>query len=160
MAAALDGTLSSKAFQSRSGQANLREFPDGDSAPRRKRGGKSGGKDPEYMSEEGRTLIGFAGEYAAYRYLGKKVRNFSDEHWISSIGRRYLALPATQDDDGFDFRVPRTRGDLHFEVKAHEGDPGYVELERSQVAAAVALADEKGEAGASSTSPMRPIRSG
>ncbi len=143
MAAALDGTLLGKAFHSRSGPANLREFPESDAMPRRKRGGKSGGKDPEYMSEERRMLIGFAGEYAAYRYLAKKVRNFSDDHWLSSIGRRYLALPPTQDDDGFDFRVPRTRGHLHFEVKAHEGDPGYVELERSQVAAAVAFADGK-----------------
>jgi len=60
---------------------------------------------------------------------------------ISSIGRRYLALPATTDDDGFDFKVPRTRGPLHYEVKAHEGDPGLIELERSQVAAAVTYAD-------------------
>jgi hypothetical protein len=95
------------------------------------------------MSDERRTLIGFAGELAAYRYLSRKIRNFSDEYWISSMGRRFLALPATADDDGFDFRVPRTRGALHFEVKAHEGDPGLVELERSQVAAAVAYAHGK-----------------
>jgi len=143
MAAALDEALSSTAFRSRSGPADLREFPADEPPAKRKRGGKGGGKDPEYMSDEKRTLIGFAGEYASYRYLAKRIRNFSDEHWMSSIGRLFLALPAMQDDDGYDFRVSRTRGDLLFEVKAHEGDPGYVELERSQVAAAVAFADER-----------------
>jgi hypothetical protein len=143
LAAALEGALSGKAVQARSGKADLREFPEDDQEPLRRRGGRGGGKDPEYMSDEKRTLIGFAGEYAAYRYLAKNVRNFSDEHWTSSIGRRFLALPAKQDDDGFDFCVSRTRGDLHFEVKAHEGDPGHVDLERSQVAAAVSCADGK-----------------
>jgi hypothetical protein len=89
------------------------------------------------------AAIGFAGEYAACRYLSKTVRNFRLEHWISSMGRRFLALPAMTDDDGFDFLVPRSRGNLHYEVKAHEGDPDYVDLERSQVAAAVSLADGK-----------------
>lgn len=143
MAAALEQALSGKDFRARSGPATLREFPEGDGPRRRRRRDTVGGKDPDYMSDEKRNLIGFAGEYAAYRYLRNNVRGFSDAHWVSSIGRRYLALPATQDDDGFDFKVPRTRGDLHFEVKAHEGDPEYVELERSQVAAAVSLADEK-----------------
>jgi len=95
------------------------------------------------MSDERRGLIGFAGEYGAYRYLKKNVRNFSDEHWISSMGRRFLALTVRQDEDGYDFEVPRTRGNLYYEVKAHEGDPGHVDLERSQVAAAVSYADEK-----------------
>jgi len=48
-----------------------------------------------------------------------------------------------QDEEGYDFAVPRSRGGLYFEVKAHTGDPGYVDLERSQVAAAVQFADEK-----------------
>ncbi|CAN7678793.1 ATP-binding protein [Pseudomonas sp. LjRoot263] len=143
IADALETALSDTAFQVRSGPANLREFPANEPPPRPKRSGKTGVKDPEYMSDERRTLIGFAGELAAYRYLSRKIRNFSDEYWISSMGRRFLALPATSDDDGFDFRVPRTRGALHFEVKAHEGDPGLVELERSQVAAAVAYANGK-----------------
>jgi hypothetical protein len=143
VADALQAAVAGKEFLARSGPANLRELPEGDTAPSPRRRGKAGGKDPEYMSEERRTLIGFAGEFAAYQYLSRNVRNFADEHWISSIGRRFLALPATQDDEGFDFRVPRTRGDLHFEVKAHEGDPGHVDLERSQVAAAVAFADGK-----------------
>ncbi|BAV52658.1 Molecular chaperone of HSP90 family (plasmid) [Mesorhizobium loti] len=35
------------------------------------------------------------------------------------------------------------RGYFRFEVKAHECDPGYVELERSRVAARVAVAGER-----------------
>jgi hypothetical protein len=42
-----------------------------------------------------------------------------------------------------DFKVPRTRGALCYEVKAHTGDPGYIDLERSQVAAAASMASEK-----------------
>ena len=94
------------------------------------------------MSEEQRTLLGFGGELAAYTYLKRTVRGFADAHWISSMGRRYLGLAATGDDDGYDFHVPRSRGpDLFFEVKAHAGDPGYIDLERSQVAAAISMAD-------------------
>jgi hypothetical protein len=59
------------------------------------------------------------------------------------MGRSFLCLPSMQDEEGYDFAVPRSRGGLHFEVKAHTGDPGYVDLERSQVAAAVQFADEK-----------------
>jgi hypothetical protein len=45
-----------------------------------------------------------------------------------------------QDEDGFDFRIPRSKGGaVHFEVKAHVGDPGYIDLERSQVAAAASM---------------------
>lgn len=58
------------------------------------------------------------------------------------MGRRFLGLPAMQDDDGFDFRIPRSRGAIHYEVKAHGADPGYIDLERSQVAAAAAMAGE------------------
>ncbi|MGR9161916.1 ATP-binding protein [Rhizobium leguminosarum] len=141
-AAALTEALSGDGFKDRSGPASLKKFPGAAKSGRRGRNRYSG-TDPEYASDERRNLIGFAGEYAAYKYLGATVRNFSDEHWISSIGRRYLALPAKQDDDGFDFMVPRTRGNLYFEVKAHEGDPGYVELERSQVSSAVTMADER-----------------
>lgn len=58
------------------------------------------------------------------------------------MGRSFLGLPAMDDRDGFDFHVPRSRGpDLFFEVKAHTGDPGYVDLERSQVEAAISMAD-------------------
>ncbi len=142
-ARALEASLTSDAFFSRSGMANLRKFPAQDGAGRSRSGSRSGGKDPEYMSDERRGLIGFAGEYAAYRYLRKNVRNFSDEHWISSMGRRFLALPARQDEEGYDFEVPRTRGNFYYEVKAHEGDPGHIDLERSQVAAAVLCADER-----------------
>jgi hypothetical protein len=141
-AAALTEALAGDGFKDRSGPASLKKFPGAGKSGRRG-GSRNSGTDPEYMSDERRNLIGFAGEYAAYKYLGATVRNFSDGHWISSIGRRYLALPAKQDDDGFDFMVPRTRGNLCFEVKAHEGDPGYVELERSQVSSAVAMADER-----------------
>lgn len=141
MAKALEAALSSEVFRRRSGPADLREFPQGDALRPRRRGGRGGGRDPEYMTDERRNLIGFAGEFAAFRYLSRRLRGFSEDYWVSSIGRRYLALPVGADDDGFDFLVPRTRGPLMFEVKAHEGDPGYVELERSQVAAAVEHAD-------------------
>lgn len=144
VASALEASLTGDAFLSRSGPANLKRFPAEDGTGRGgQSGSRGGGKDPEYMSDQRRGLIGFAGEYAAYRYLRKKVRGFSDEHWISSMGRRYLALPAMQDVEGYDFEVPRTRGNLYYEVKAHEGDPGHIDLERSQVAAAVSYADEK-----------------
>ncbi len=143
VAEALDRALSSKAFQARSGAATL--LPIGPGI-----GGDGGGgssqkppvRDPEYSSEEQRVLLGFAGECAAYRHLKRTIRNFSDKHWISSIGRIFLGLPATDDRDGCDFHVPRARGpDLFFEVKAHTGDPGYVDLERSQVEAAISMAD-------------------
>ena len=125
-----------------SGKVALKPFVDGGGG----RGGvwarRTKSREPEYMSEEQRTLLGFAGEFAAYTYLKRTVRNFADSHWISSLGRKFLGLPTTQDDDGFDFHVPRSRGpDLYFEVKAHTGDPGYIDLERSQVAAAVSMAD-------------------
>jgi hypothetical protein len=141
--AALRDGLASKAFQKRSGPTMLNAFPDGDNKERK--GGKAGKsfKDPIYLTDEQRNLIGFAGEYAAYIHLKRTVRNFADEHWISSIGRSFLCLPAMQDKEGYDFHVPRSRGGLYFEVKAHTADPGYVDLERSQVAAAVQLADEK-----------------
>lgn len=143
VAEALDKALSSKAFQARSGAATL--------LPIAASGGGGGGgsgsrkppmRDPEYSSEEQRVLLGFAGEFAAYRHLKRTIRNFSDIHWISSMGRSFLGLPMTDDRDGYDFHVPRSRGpDLFFEVKAHTGDPGYVDLERSQVEAAISMAD-------------------
>jgi hypothetical protein len=61
---------------------------------------------------------------------------------VSSLGRRYLGLLLVP-DCGYDFHVPRWRGGLHYEVKAHTGDPGHVDLEGSQVEAAVHFADEK-----------------
>lgn len=141
VAKALETSLISKAFQLRSGKASLRPFTDGGGS-----GGPRGkgrrGKEPEYLSEEQRTLLGFAGELAAYHYLKKNVRNFMDEYWISSMGRRYLTLEATDDVDGYDFHVRRSRGpDLFFEVKAHTGDPGYIDLEPSQVGAGISMAD-------------------
>ena len=46
------------------------------------------------------------------------------------------------EDQGFDFRVSDGRGFVHYEVKAHTGDPGHVDLERSQVTAAVSMRGE------------------
>jgi len=60
------------------------------------------------------------------------------------MGRRYLGRSVGSDDDGFDFRIPRFRGEVCFEVKARTGDPGYVDLERSQVLAAASMAHETG----------------
>lgn len=140
---ALREGLASKAFQRRSGPAILKPFPEGeDKGHRRTKRGISD-KDPTYLTDQQRGLIGFAGEYASYVHLKRTVRNFADEHWISSMGRSFLCLPARQDEEGYDFCIPRSRGGLFFEVKAHIGDPGYVDLERSQVAAAVQFADEK-----------------
>ena len=141
VADALNDALGSKDFQSRSGKPRLLPFGEPGT-----RGGNPGKRtrtrDPEYMSEEQRTLLGFAGELAAYTYLRRTVRAFADAHWISSMGRRYLGLAPTGDADGYDFHVPRSRGpDLFYEVKAHTGDPGYIDLERSQVAAAISMAD-------------------
>jgi len=134
-------TFDDKAFRQRSGPATLLAF--GAAGPPR-RGGRAGGarsEDPQYLSQEQRDLIGFAGELAAYRYLQGKHRNMRGEHWVSSTGRRYLGLPAL-DDQGFDFKVSDARGFVHYEVKAHSGDPGYVDLERSQVAAAASMRSE------------------
>jgi len=142
VADALQGGLASKYFPARSGRAVLNPFAGGSGGGRPGTRTTRGGGEPEYMSEEQRTLLGFAGEFAAYTYLKKTVRNFADSYWISSLGHKFLGLAATQDDDGFDFHVPRSRGpDFYFEVKAHTGDPGYVDLERSQVAAAGLMAD-------------------
>jgi hypothetical protein len=146
VAQAFGDAFSAPSFRIRSGLAKLERFGPDTRTPRDRKGGPGGkrGDDPTYLSEEQRTLLGFAGELAAYRYLQMTQRGFSDEHWVSSMGRRYLGLPATQDDDGFDFRIPRSRGALHFEVKAHTGDPGYVDLERSQIIAAASMVGDTG----------------
>jgi hypothetical protein len=143
VASALKGAFESKKFKQRSGPAQLEAFGP---LVGRKRGRGRGGthkSDPEYLTEEQRVLIGFAGELAAYNYLKLTVRGFTDRCWVSSMGRRYLGLPPMADDDGFDFKVPRTRGAVCYEVKAHTGDPGYIDLERSQMAAAASMASEK-----------------
>ncbi len=44
------------------------------------------------MTDEQRSLLGFAGEFAAYHYLRRAAPGFADEHWVSSLGRRYLGL--------------------------------------------------------------------
>ncbi|WP_342251247.1 ATP-binding protein [Sphingomonas sp. OTU376] len=142
VADALKAGLLSKAFQARSGPAVLRPFPEGDERPPRKRGPSTSTAEPSFLTDQQRDLIGFAGEYAAYVHLKRTVRTFSDEHWVSSLGRRFLCLGIVQ-DRGYDFHVPRSRGGLYFEVKAHIGDPGHIDLERSQVEAAVQFADEK-----------------
>lgn len=139
---ALQAALSSKSFQTRSGPAILRPFPEGDERVPRKRGSSEPGRDPSFLTDAQRDLIGFAGEYAAYVHLKRTVRNFADDHWISSIGRRYLCLK-TIIDGGYDFHVPRSRGGLYYEVKGHTSDPKYIDLERSQVEAAVQFADER-----------------
>jgi hypothetical protein len=73
-------------------------------------------------------------------------RNFSEDYWVSSMGRIYLGRSPGIDEEGFDFHIPRHRGDIFFEVKAHTGDPGYVDLERSQIMAAASVASAKGAA--------------
>jgi hypothetical protein len=138
----LQSGLASKAFQSRSGPAILRPFPEGDERPPRTRTSTGTTKEPTFLTDPQRDLIGFAGEYAAYVHLKRTVRNFADEHWISSLGRRFLCIGIVP-DRGYDFYVPRSRGGLYYEVKAHSGDPGHVDLERSQVEAAVQYSDEK-----------------
>lgn len=145
VAEAFGDAFNAPAFRVRSGPAKLERFGPDTRTPRDRKGGPGKrNEDPTYLSEEQRALLGFAGELAAYRYLQLTQRGFADEHWVSSMGRRYLGLPATQDDDGFDFRIPRSRGAVHFEVKAHTGDPGYVDLERSQITAAASMAGETG----------------
>jgi hypothetical protein len=146
VAQAFGNAFDAPSFRARSGPATLERFGPDTRTPRDRKGAPGGrrGDDPTYLSEEQRTLLGFAGELAAYRYLQQTQRGFSDEHWVSSMGRRYLGLLATQDDDGFDFRIPRSRGAVHYEVKAHTGDPGYVDLERSQITAAASMVGDTG----------------
>ena len=89
VADALRDALGAKAFLARSGRAKLREFPGSDAPSQPARRGAAGrGKDPAYLSQEQRDLIGFAGELAAYEYLKKRVRNFADEHvhLVATIG--------------------------------------------------------------------------
>ncbi|RWP51051.1 ATP-binding protein [Mesorhizobium sp.] len=137
----MEATIGSRSFKDRSGPAKLQVLGPTDPSKRRGRGGGSRNEDPQYLSQEQRDLIGFAGELAAYRYLQSKHRNMRGEHWVSSMGRRHLGLPAIE-DQGFDFKVSDSRGFVHYEVKAHSSDPGYVDLERSQVTAAVAMRAE------------------
>jgi hypothetical protein len=143
VAAAMAPALGSKGFQDRSGPAALGVF--GPAEPPRKRGPGGRAKDdaPQYLTQEQRDLIGFAGELAAYRYLQSKHRNLRGEHWVSSLGRRFLCLTVIE-EQGFDFKVSDARGFIHYEVKANSGDPGYVDLERSQVTAAVSMRGEGG----------------
>ncbi|MBB4326556.1 sacsin N-terminal ATP-binding-like domain-containing protein [Rhizobium leguminosarum] len=143
IAKALRESLEDKAFRQRSGTAELKPIAENPQRNRGRGSTKERETDPVYLSDEQRNLIGFAGEFAAYHYLRRTVKNFADDHWISAFGRRYLALSPKQDDDGYDFHIPRSRGGLFFEVKAHTGDPGYVDLGRSQVAAATEHANER-----------------
>lgn len=145
VAAALAAAFEGGGFKARSGRANLEAFTGGPGKKPTRRGGRGESEsDPTYMSEEQRALLGFAGELAAFHYLRLTQRNFSEDYWVSSMGRRYLGRSVGLDDDGFDFRIPRFRGEVCFEVKAHVGDPGYVDLERSQVLAAASMAEEVG----------------
>ena len=143
VAGVMKTTLDSKGFKDRSGPATLQAFGPAESPRKHGSSGKPKNEDPQYLSQEQRDLIGFAGELAAYRYLQGKHRNLRGEHWVSSMGRRYLGLPTTE-DQGFDFKVSDSKGFVHYEVKAHSGDPGYVDLERSQVTAAVSMRGEGG----------------
>jgi hypothetical protein len=146
VAAALAEALGGDAFRKRSGVADL-EPATGGPPTRRKRTGSGGtGRDPEYMSEEQRKVLGFAGELAAFQYLKATQRNFSEDFWVSSMGRSYLGRDPGTDTEGYDFHIPRVRGDVYVEVKAHTGDPGYVDLERSQIMSAASIASAKGGA--------------
>jgi hypothetical protein len=143
VARALAHGVDDAAFFKRSGVASLAGFGVNVRTGGSGRAGRSArNADPEYMSAEQRELVGFAGEFAAYKYLRRNVRNFSDEFWVSSLGRRYLGLPVGDDSAGCDFHVKRAirRPDLLFEVKASAGDPGFIDLEPSQVEAAASLA--------------------
>ena len=146
VAAVLGGALRGEAFKKRSGLADLEPVTAQASKRKRSRGGGGGTADPEYMSEEQRKLLGFAGELAAFHYLKRTQRNFSEDYWVSSMGRIYLGRSPGPDTEGFDFHIPRHRGDIFYEVKAHTGDPGYVDLERSQIMAAAAIAAARGGA--------------
>lgn len=139
---ALDAIVGSQAFWKRSGPAVLRPVPAPDRSGRPS-GRRTSGRDPEYMTDEQRSLLGFAGEFAAYHYLRRAAPGFSDEHWVSSLGRRYLGLAPMGDDEGADFHMPRSRIPLFYEVKAHIGDPGYVDLEPTQVARAAEFANDR-----------------
>ncbi|WP_340523886.1 hypothetical protein [Cupriavidus necator] len=143
VASAMGEALDSDAFHKRSGPANLQAFEGESRGKFARSGGGARGDDPQYLSQEQRDLIGFAGELAAYHYLRRKHRNLRPDHWVSSMGRRYQGL-APLDDQGFDFKVSDAKGTIHYEVKAHTGDPGYVELERSQVTEAVSMRNEGG----------------
>jgi hypothetical protein len=142
VATALGVALDSRAFQRRSGPAVLRPF-DSSTPPRRRARRSSPGKEPGYLSDEQRNLLGFAGELAAYRYLKRTVPGFADHHWVSSLGRRYLGLSPGDDSEGADFYLPRARVPLFFEVKAHSGDPGFVDLGRTEVARAAEFANDR-----------------
>lgn len=135
-------SLQSGDFRGRSGVAQLEAFSGRPTTGGG--GGRTGGPEPTYSSDEQRLLVGFAGELAAYHYLKRHVRGFSDACWISSIGRRFLGEGTSEDDAGYDFRVPRFRGAACYEVKTHSGDPGTVDLERSQLLAAMSMAEERG----------------
>ena len=144
VALALGEIIGSAAFQGRSGPASLAGVTSGGGRRSSGKGGRTPRTtDPEYMSEEQRCLIGFAGEFAAYHFLRRKTRAFSDEFWVSSLGRRYLGLPVGDDSVGCDFHVKRSRKpDLLYEVKASSGDPGFIDLEQSQIETAASLAAE------------------
>lgn len=146
VAAVLSVALGGNAFRRRSGPADLEPIASG--PPSRKKRSRSGpgDSDPDYMSEEQRKILGFAGELAAFHYLKATQRNFSEDYWVSSMGRIYLGREAGKDTEGYDFHIPRVRGDIYFEVKAHTGDPGHVDLERSQIISAASIASAKGGA--------------
>jgi len=138
----LEAITASQAFWKRSGPAVLRPVAASD-RPGRPSGRRTSGRDPEYMTDEQRNLLGFAGEFAAYHYLRRAAAGFADEHWVSSLGRRYLGLAPGADDDGADFHIARSRIPLFYEVKAHAGDPGYVDLGPTQVARAAEFANDR-----------------
>jgi len=81
VAAALAAAFDGSGFKARCGPARLEAFTGGPGKKPSKRGGRGeSDADPTYMSEEQRSLLGFASEIAAYHYLRPTQRNFSEDY--------------------------------------------------------------------------------
>lgn len=100
---------------------------------------------PKRVSNEQAAAIGLIGERIAFEWLRRHDRTglVDETCWVSRNVRFVFESQVGDDGLGFDFRVPRKKGAVMYEVKATGGPAGQIELGESEVRAAQELAGSK-----------------
>lgn len=114
--------------------------------PEGARGGGSGGRQLERLSETERNVIGLAGEIHVWRALKQK---FGDDvtaaSWVSE-NRKYVFTDKPGNDSlGYDFDVTTDGTTYRIEVKATHGDSPEFELGPSQIRCAARIGSRRKE---------------
>jgi len=106
------------------------------------RGGGTGGKggkrrQPERVSENVKSAMGFASEYLASRFLSEKHKGrYDDRCWVSE-NRGLLEIDWEGDDRlGFDFRVQTVETEWRYEVKSNLDDAFEFEFTQNEMRSA------------------------